>query len=53
VARVVAGWTVAWGVFVLLRTHDPVRALGVVWIAGVVLYALLEGHRAWRDDAHT
>jgi hypothetical protein len=36
--------------FVLARTGDPVRAGGVVYMAGLFVFALHEAHDAWRLD---
>lgn len=47
---VVVLWALGFAVFVFFRTGDPVRALGVVWIAAVVTFAAIEGHEAWRSD---
>ena len=35
--------------FVLWRTQDPVRAAGVVYVAGLAVFALHEAHDAWRE----
>jgi hypothetical protein len=35
--------------FVLWRTGDPVRAGGVVYLAGLFVFTLREAHDAWAD----
>ena len=35
--------------FVLWRTGDPVRAGGLVYFAGLFVFALHEAHDAWAD----
>jgi len=35
--------------FVLGRTGDPVRAGGLVYLAGLFLFTLREAHDAWAD----
>ena len=35
--------------FVLWRTGDPVRAGGLVYLAGLFVFTLREAHDAWAD----
>ena len=41
----------ALAIWVFSITYNPVRSLGVIYIAGVMIFTLHEAHDAWEDPA--
>jgi hypothetical protein len=39
----------ALAVLVFSLTRDPVRSLGVVYVAGLLIFVVQEAHDAWND----